>query len=95
MRKGLSNNTGTGELELSPLPGPTICGRVPILSLVHTYDIATHYRNRKRVTTIVNQYDINGTQVSFPGGFRGCTEILKMAGKSYSSLFSYSVYSFF
>ena len=92
MRKGLSNNTGTGELELSPLPGPTICGRVPILSLVHTYDIATHYRNRKRVTTIVNQYDINGTQVSFPGGFRGRTEILKMAGKPCSSSFSYSVY---
>ena len=30
VRKGLSNNIGTGELKLSPLPGPTICGRVPI-----------------------------------------------------------------
>ncbi|XP_067038730.1 gamma-aminobutyric acid type B receptor subunit 2-like [Acropora muricata] len=29
VRKGLSNNIGTGELKLSPLPGPTICGRTP------------------------------------------------------------------
>ena len=41
VRKGLSNNIGTGELQLSPLPGPTICGRVPILTLVHTCDLAT------------------------------------------------------
>jgi len=29
VRKGLSNNIGTGELKLSPLPGPTICGKTP------------------------------------------------------------------
>ena len=28
VRKGLSNNIGTGELKLSPIPGPTICGKV-------------------------------------------------------------------
>jgi len=30
VRKGLSNNIGTGELKLSPLPGTTIYGRVSV-----------------------------------------------------------------
>ena len=30
VRKGLSNNIGTGELKLSPLPGTTIHGRVSV-----------------------------------------------------------------
>lgn len=36
VRKGLSNNIGTGELKLSPLPGPTICGKTP-QELYNTY----------------------------------------------------------
>ena len=30
VRKGLSNNIGTGELKLSPLPGVTISGKVSV-----------------------------------------------------------------
>ena len=37
VRKGLSNNIGTGELKLSPLSGPTKFGKVCNITLSQTF----------------------------------------------------------
>ena len=42
------------------------------------------------ITHSVNQYDVSRTQVSLPGGFRGCIKIVIMAGDGHEKPYSRS-----
>ena len=59
--------------------------KVCLSNLVHTCDVSEAIVNVRELRQSVNQYDVNRTQVSLPGGFRRCIEIFKMAGDGYES----------
>ena len=89
VRKGLSNNIGTGELKLSPLPGPTICGRVPILILVHTCDIATQSLSWKKCFWSVFERSIEEMILTVAGQSQWLPEKFQASSTGFSFPHSY------
>ena len=89
VRKGLSNNIGTGELKLSPLPGTTIHGKVSVREYNSLY-----YRLR----LIWSPLGIGFTAVVRGVGGMGCVEVQSRPSSSpivYSRLLPLSLASSF
>ena len=94
VRKGLSNNIGTGELKLSPLPGTTIHGKVSVREYNSLY-----YRLRLIWSPLgIGFIAVVGGVGGMGGGGRGLVEVQSRPSSSpivYSRLLPLSLASSF